>query len=413
MSINIKKAFLPLVVITVSVVVALLINNSKPEVKKRTHHKKPVVVNSLILKQQTWAATIETQGTVEARTMTTLVSRVSGEVVWVSEELKPGGFFEKGDLLLKIETIDYELAIKSAEAELAEARFIYQEEKAQSTQALLNWKRLGRTEQANDLVLRKPQLAKAMAVVDSGKAKLQRAKLDLKRTQIKAPYAGRILEQYVDIGQFLSSGTDLLKLFAIDRVEVRLPLSEKQREQLNLPSFYRGESMKKARRQLPMTVSAKIAGVNYQWPAYFSRVEGAMNRETRQQYIVAEINDPYQLNELGRPPLEIGQFVKAELKGRLNKGLFLIPRSAVHSDNQVMLIDKEKRIQRQTVSVLAEEAGFVIIDEGLKVGDRLCTSYVPFLANNTVVNLSSDKKGKRLTRTNTSKASSAKNKELK
>jgi len=394
MSINIKKAFLPLLVITVSVSIALLINNSKPEVKKRTHHKKPVAVNSLILKSQPWAATINTQGTVEARTMTTLASRVSGEVIWVSEELKPGGFFEKGDLLLTIEPIDYELAIKSAEADLAEARFIYQEEKAQSTQALLNWKRLGRTEQANDLVLRKPQLAKARAVVDSGKAKLQRAKLDLKRTKIKAPYAGRVLEQYVDIGQFLSSGTALVKLFAIDRVEVRLPLSEKQREQLNLPSFYRGESIKKIQHQFPIMVNAKIAGVNYQWPAFFSRVEGAMNRETRQQYIVAEINDPYKRNESGRPPLEIGQFVQAQLKGRLNKGLFLIPRSAVHNDNQVMLIDKDKRIQRQTVSVLAEEAGFVIIDDGLNVGDRLCTSYVPFLANNTVVRLSSDRAGK-------------------
>ena len=386
MSMNIKKASLPLLVITISVAIAWFINNNEPELKKRTHHKKPVAVNSLVLNKQPWAATINTQGTVEARTMTTLASRVSGEVSWVSEELKPGGFFEKGDLLLKIETIDYELAIKSAEADLAEARFIYQEEQAQSAQALLNWKRLGRTEQANDLVLRKPQLAKARAVVDSGKAKLQRAELDLKRTQIRAPYAGRVLEQYVDIGQFLSSGTALVKLFAIDRVEVRLPLSEKQRAQLNLPSFYRGESIKQ-HQQLPITISANIAGVNYQWPAYFSRVEGAMNRDTRQQYIVAEINDPYQRNKAGRPPLEIGQFVKAELKGRLNKGIFHIPRSAVHSDNQVMLIDKDKRVQRKNVSVLAEEAGFVIIDKGLNEGDRLCTSYVPFLANNTRVNL--------------------------
>ena len=395
MSINIKKASLPLFVVAASVVVAFLVNNSQPEVKKRTHHKKPVAVNSQVLKEQPWAATIDTQGTVEARTMTTLASRVSGEVTWVSEELKPGGFFEKGDLLLKIEPIDYELAIKSAEAELAEARFIYKEEDAQSAQALLNWKRLSRTEQPNDLVLRKPQLARAKAVVDSGIAKLKRAKLDLKRTQIKAPYAGRVLEQYVDIGQFLSSGTSLVKLFAIDRVEVRLPLSEKQREQLNLPSFYRGESIKKTHHKLPIKVSAKIGGINYQWPAYFSRVEGAMDRETRQQYIVAEINDPYKRNESGRPPLEIGQFVKAELKGRLNEGLFLIPRSAVHSDNQVMLIDKEQRIHRQTVSVLSEESGFAIIDDGLSAGERLCTSYVPFLANGTIVKLASDRVEKR------------------
>lgn len=391
MSLNIKKIITPIVVIGMSLLVSAFILNVEPEVKKRPHHKKIQVVDTVTLKAQTWAATIDTQGSVEARTMTTLVSRVSGDVVWVSEELKPGGFFEKGALLLKIEAIDYQLAIKTAEAELAEARFIYQEEQAQSAQALLNWKRLGRTEQANDLVLRKPQLAKSKAVVDSAKAKLQRAKLDLKRTHIRAPYAGRVLEQYVDIGQFLSSGKELVKLFAIDRVEVRLPLSDKQREQLDLPRFYRGESSQQDKQRLAIDIMATIGGVKHRWEGVFNRVEGAMNRETRQQYIVADIEDPYQRNKDGRPPLELGQFVSAQLKGRRNENLFVIPRSAVHGDNQVMLVDADNRIQRHSISIIAEEGAFVIVGGGLKAGDKLCTSYVPFMANNTQVSLSGEK----------------------
>ncbi len=395
MSLNLRKTVLPLLVIIVAVAVAFVITNTKPEVKKRPHKKKVLAVETITLKPQIWSATIRTQGTVEARTMTTLASRVSGEVAWVSDELRPGGFFEKGDRLIKVEPIDYELAIKSAEAELAEARFVHQEEKAQSAQALLNWKRLGRREKPGELVLRKPQLAKARAVVDSAIAKLQRAKLDLKRTEIKAPYAGRVLEQYVDVGQFVLSGTNLVKLFAIDRVEVRLPLSEKQREQLDLPSFYRGESLKEIKKSFPIIIKAKIGGITHQWQAKLSRIEGTMSRDTRQQYIVAEVEDPYQQNKLSRPPLEIGQFVEAQLRGRKNEGLFVIPRSAVQGENKVMIVDEKNRLQRRTVTILGEEGNSVVISHGLKGGDKLCTSYVPFAANNTVVRLVSEKNDSR------------------
>jgi len=319
-----------------------------------------------------------------------LNSRVSGDVVWMSDQLKPGGFFEKDDLLLKIEQIDYELAIKSASAELAEAQFIFQEEQAQSKQAELNWTRMGRSEAPGALVLRKPQLAKASAMVESARASLLRAELDLKRTLIKAPYAGRVLEQYVDFGQFVSSNTELVKVFAIDRVEVRLPLSERQREQLVLPSFYRGDPIDKQQSIFPIRIQARIGGQRHEWTGVLNRVEGSVSLDTRQQYIVAVIEDPFERNNIGRPPLEIGQYIEAELLGKSNKDVFVIPRSAVHGENLVMLIDKDNRIQRRTITPLAEQDNVVIVREGLARGDRLCISYIPFGANNTLVNVASN-----------------------
>lgn len=387
MSLKIKKTLLPLLIILVAIAISFGIINSKPEVKKRSHHKDKLAVEVVELKGQSWSATIKTQGTVEARTLTTLISRVSGEVIWVSDELRPGGFFEKGDELLKIDPIDYQLEIKSVEAELAEARFVLEEEQAQASQAMLNWKRLGREEKPGDLVLRKPQLAKAKAVVESAKAKLQRARLDLKRTVVRAPYAGRVLEQYVDIGQFVSSGNNLVRLFAIDRVEVRLPLTDKQRELLDLPRYYRGESVTTVKNRFPIKIMAKIGATTHPWKGQFSRLEGTMSRDTRQQYIVAEIDNPYQRSKSDRPPLEVGQFVRAEINGRKLDGLFIIPRSAVHGENEVMIIDSENRIQRRQVTVLWEEESSVVIRDGLNDGDQLCTSYVPFAANNTVVRL--------------------------
>lgn len=118
-----------------------------------------------------------------------------------------------------------------------------------------------------------------------------------------------------------------------------------------------------------------------------------MSRDTRQQYIVAEVKDPYQRNEFNRPPLEIGQFVQAELNGRQNEGLFIIPRSAVYGERAVMIVDDKNRLQRRTVELLAEEGDSVVIRRGLAEGDKLCISYVPFIANNSVVRLASEKKG--------------------
>jgi len=384
---KIKKKALPAIVIVIALAVSFVIVNTKPEVKKHVHRKKPITVESMVVKPQVWSSTIRTQGTVEARTMSTLTSRISGEVMWVSNEFRSGGFFEKGDVLLKVDPVDYQLAIKSAEAQLAEARFEYQEEQAQSAQARLNWKRLGRTEKPTDLVLRKPQLAKAKAVVDSAKAVLQRAQLDLKRTVIKAPYASRILEQYVDVGQFVAANKDLVKLFAIDQVEVRLPLSEKQREQLSLPSVYRGESLGDSDNTLPIAVKAAMGGKIHRWPALFSRVEGAINRDTRQQYIVAGIANPFQKTVEGRPPLEVGQFVEAELRGRKNNGVFIIPSSSLNGEGELMIIDEDNKLQRRSVEMLAEEGTNTVITAGLSAGERICISYIPFSANGTKVRL--------------------------
>lgn len=385
------KKILPVLVVLLAVVVAVVITSIEPEVKKHIHKKKPMVVETLVLKPQSWSATIKTQGIVEPRTMSVLTSRVSGDVVWVSDELRPGGFFEKGDVLLQIEKIDYELGIKSADASLAEARFLYQEERAQSQQAMLNWKRLGRKQEPNDLVLRKPQLAKATAVVESAKASLLRAKLDLKRTVIKAPYAGRVLEQYVDLGQFVSSNKELVKLFAIDRVEVRLPLSESQREQLDLPSFYRGDSIAKNKANFPIRITAKIGGRKHEWGGLLNRVEGSVSLETRQQYIVAVIENPFEKNDINRPALEIGQYVEAELSGRVNDDVFIIPRSAVQGEGQIMLVDADNRLQRKSVRPIMEQGDFIIARDGIKAGDTLCVSYIPFASNGTLVTLASQK----------------------
>ncbi len=380
------RKLLPLLVIALSLLIAFIIYNNKPVAKRRPSHPKILTVETVKLQPQNFPVLIHTQGIVEPRTTTTLIPRISGEIIKVSSKFRPGGFFEAGDTLLTIDSTDYKLDIKSAHAALSEAVFNYKEELAQAEQAAENWKRLGRTEAPSDLVLHKPQLARAKASVDSAKAKLQRVELDLKRTRIKAPYAGRILEQFVDRGQYVSPGNPLAKIFAIDYVEVRLPITEKQRGMIDLPRSYRGESNQPYNGP-EASVYATIGEREYSWQGRVIRTEGSVDRATRQVFVIVQIDDPYKRHSDNRPPLEIGQFVKADIKGKVLEGVYAIPRTAVQGSDTIMAVDKESRLQRKTIKPVWETHDQLLVKGGLSEGEQLCVTYVPFAANNVKVNL--------------------------
>lgn len=383
------RQLLPLLVIALALLIAYVIFINKPAAKRRPSHPKSLTVETIKLQAQNFPVLIKTQGVVEPRTTTTLIPRIAGEIIKVSSNFRPGGFFEPGDTLINIDSTDYKLDIKSAQATLSEAVFNFKEEQARADQAADNWKRLGRTEAPSDLVLHKPQLARAKASVDSAKAQLQRVELDLKRTIIKAPYAGRILEQFVDRGQYVSPGNPLAKIFAIDYVEVRLPITEKQRGMIDLPRSYRGESNKPYNGPAA-TVHATIGGKDYSWEGLVVRTEGTVDRATRQVFVIVQVDNPYKRHSDNRPPLEIGQFVKADIKGQILEGVYAIPRSAVQGNDTIMVVDKESRLQRKTINVLWETQDRLLVKEGLSPGEQLCTTYVPFAANNAKVNLASE-----------------------
>lgn len=375
---------LPLLVLGIGIAIASYIVSSKPPAKRRPMPANELTVEVMALHSQPFTATIATQGVVEPRTTTTLLPRVSGEILTISANFRPGGFFEKGDTLLRIDQRDYQLEIKTAQASLAEAQFNFEQERALAEQAAENWDRLGRSQAPSDLVLHKPQLARAQAAVDSARAKLQRVELDLARTQIKAPYDGRILEQYVDVGQYVTPGTQLAKLFAIDYVEIRLPISEKQRGMLDLPRLYSDQTQPQG--EWPAaTIHATIGGQQYSWQGRVVRSEGSVDKATRQLFVVVQIDRPYRSNQDQRPPLEIGQFVTAEIQGKTLPEVFVLPRSAVQGNGTVMVVDDENRLQRKQLDLLWETADSLLVEDGLSVGERLSVTYIPLAADNSKV----------------------------
>lgn len=363
------KWILPVIVLAVSVFVSHYLMTHQPEAERgRPTAQQAMSVEGTRLRSQDFQVLLDSYGVVKPRTESQLVSQVAGEIVEISDNFREGAFFEAGEELLRIDPRDYQAAVDIAAAELVQAQLGLKEEQARAAQALRDWKRLGRGS-AGDLVLRKPQLASAEAAIASARARLSSARLDLQRTRIKAPYAGRILTKAVDLGQVISSGTALAELFAVDYVEVRLPLNNRQLEYIDLPERYRGGQLRS--QTLPeVSLEAQIGRHRYRWSAHVVRVEGAIDEGSRQLFVVAQVEDPYSLGPQGNPPLKIGQFVQARIKGQQLREVFVFPRTALSQDNSVLLIE-QGRLQRRYLDPLWMDSESVVVREGLSNGDLL------------------------------------------
>ncbi|MBC2595393.1 efflux RND transporter periplasmic adaptor subunit [Ruficoccus amylovorans] len=314
---------------------------------------------------------IRTQGTVQASRQTALAAEVSGRILSLSPNFRPGGFVEKGEVLVTIDPSDYEANLAQAEANLAQARVNLVQEEALAEQARLDWDELGRGE-PTDLALNLPQVERAKASILSAQAALERARRDLERTKIRAPYDGRVLEQRVDVGGYVTGapGTPVGSVYGTDTAEIRLPVSDNEMAFLDLPFLFREEGETPGP---PVTLTADFGGSRYTWEGRLVRSEGTADTRSRLLYVVAEVPEPYRRDAAhpARPPLKVGMFVEAGIEGRTLRGVYRLPRTALADNRTVLLANADNRLERRTVKTVWSDREQAIVEEGLEPGDRV------------------------------------------
>lgn len=379
------KGLIPLLILCGCIGAAWWLYVNRPQPKERRQPPTYVRVEGTVLRATSYPLRVKAQGTVQPRTRSTLVPEVSGRVVNVSDSFRPGGFFGEGEVLLELDPVDYETAVTVAEAALAQSQLVLAEEEARAAQATDDWRALGRTGEIPPLVARMPQLAKSRADVAAAEAQVEQARRNLERTKIRAPYEGQVIEQAVDVGQFVGQGTTLGRIFATDYVEVRLPLPEQESRFLDLPHSYREEPNAVAKEGLSVALLASVAGEDVIWEGHLVRVESGLDEQTRQAVAVARVSHPYAKRKDGRPPLLIGTFVEAEIDGGDLEGVFVIPRAAVRAGNEIILISAENTLRRATVKPLVSNADHVVVKADVSApmeeGDVLCVTPIPFPAD--------------------------------
>ena len=370
---------LPVLILIGAVLVAMLLAASKREAPRKPDVQRATLVDVMPVERRDVEFKIQSQGTVRPRTETTLVAQVSGTIESVATAFEAGGFFRQGETLLQIDPRDYQVNVMQAEANLASARAQLALETAQAKQAAKDWEQLGgRRGAPSDLVLRKPQVAGAEAAVEAAEADLARARRDLERTTVKAPYDGMVRSKLADLGQFVTNGAQLAEIFAVDSAEIRLPLSDRDLAYISLPDTSETTPTDDSGAVPTATLIAEVAGKLHRWETPIVRTEGVIDEQTRLTYVVARINDPYGLrpNEGDSPPLRVGTFVQAEIQGLGASDVFAVPRYLVRGDNQLMVIDEDNRLRMRELEVIRADREYVYVGSGLQSGERVVTTAI-------------------------------------
>ena len=330
-----------------------------------------ITVETMKLLPQRYPVVLDSFGTVQPRTQSVLVAQVSGEINKINQQFRDGGFFEKGDVLVQLDDRDHRAELKINESSLLSAKQVLLEEQARAEQALVDWQRLGNGKKPNSLVLREPQLAAAQAQVLSAQAKLEQAQLSLERTKIIAPFAGRILAKHVDLGRVVVNNTQLADIYAIDYVEVRLPINNKDLSFMELPEQYRHSS--DSEKGSKVTLSSNLIG-QQQWQGQVVRTEGAIDTTSQQLYIVAQIDNPYDKSNKDVAPIKIGQYVNAQIVGKTIEQALVIPNSAIYQGSYVYIVEQvegKSLLKRKDITIRWQNSQDAIIESGLTFGEQL------------------------------------------
>lgn len=333
---------------------------------------------------------IKTQGTVEPKYRGTVASEVSGPVIRVDERLVDGGWFLQGEEFLAIDPADFEVRVVQAEGNLAQAELTLMTEQARAEQAVEDWRRLGHGKVAGGLTLREPQVRAAEAAVATAKAELMRARRDLAKTRVVAPYDCRVVERMVEPGSFVAAGREVVRIFSLHEREVRLPVRFADLDYLRqVDGQLDGE----------VVATAQVGGRSIEWQGEILRDAGEVDRRTLSAVLVANLREN---KEVGVPGFEVpppGSFVEVSLSGRLLEDVMVLPRRAVRPDGRVMVVS-EGRLRFRELKVLRAVGDELIVanseesaprsnagetDRFLVAGDRVVVSSVEAPVDGMVV----------------------------
>lgn len=371
------KRLAPLLVAAVGLLLMVAIIATGPEIESEDAPPPPPTVEVVEARPETVRMSVTAHGVAAPKTASRLVAEVSGRIVSVADSMVAGGFFSQGDVLVAVDRLDYEVALEQARARLASA----ESELASAGRAFERQEELAAahsgSESMKDEAHNRQRVAEAS--LREAKALLARAERDLERTEIVAPYDGRVRTEQVDPGQFVSRGEALASVYSVDFAEVRLPVPDE--DLAFLPVALDGAPPGEA---LPEVVlRARFAGREHAWQGRIVRTEGEIDAETRTVAMVAQVPKPYERRN-DAPPLTVGLFVEAEIMGREVHDVARLPRTALQDDDRVLLVGEDGRLAVREVEFL-RLVGDVAYVRGLRAGEKVCVTRLPGVAEGSLV----------------------------
>ena len=345
---------------------------SAPETARVIEKRLAPVVATLPLTPVQLDRVVEAFGTVIPAQEVTLSAEVSGRVVHMHPELQPGGIVKEGDVLLRLDEEQYVLAISRAEAALQEAVAALEVEQGRQRVAQREFELFGQTlpeaDLGRQLMLREPQLNQAEARIASAQADVEQARLDLRRTVVRAPFDALVLAEDVDIGQQIRAGEQVARLVGTDQFWVRAAV---RANQLAALTTLQGETPLEAR------VFSEVRGNDV--PSAIGRLVrhlGQVDEEGRLAQVLVAVDDPLALTRPpeDRVPLPLTTYVRVELDAGVLNDVILVPRDGMRENEEVWVADKDNRLRMRSLSIVWRQRVEVAVRDTFEPGDRLIVS---------------------------------------
>jgi len=337
------------------------------------------------------AIRVRGSGTVRPSAEVTIAPQVGGRVTWVSSAFVSGGRFAAGQGLLRVDPADYENSVEAASAEVARAQVDVLTAEEEVAIARDEYQRLARREgldpdpeNAGALVLREPQLRAAQAGLQSAEARLEDARLALQRTWIRAPFDGIVRDESVDLGQFVSPGQTIGRMYSTAEVEIVVPLSDNEASLIS--ALWEARAGQEATR-IPVEITSDYGGVEYAWTGYVDRAEAALNEQTRTVDVVVRVPRAFEPTpeQPDRPPLLIGSYATVDIEGTSYDRYAIVPAAAMRDGGVVWTIEADTLLVMIPVDLIQEIENQAFVLGAIPTGTPIIVSALPFVTNGMTV----------------------------
>lgn len=376
--VNVKKVILPVSILIAAIIVFVVLIRTPEQLDVVPAEQAVASVRVAPVRSQSVRLDVHSQGRVQASRRVSLSAAATGPVSWISPSLRAGGYFAADEVILRVDSTDYETALERARSSLAQAetdarhaREEYERNSALAAQRLIS------ESQLRDL---QRQAENSAGRVRDAQGAVDQAELDLRRSEIRAPFATIVESSSIDLGQHVGRGQALAVLLSADEVEVRLPLALNQLSYLDIPLGIRGELADDISPKVK--ISGRLGDAVQHWEGRLVRMEASIDTVSNAVQAIVRVDQT-----TAGIPLPIGLYVEAVIAGREVDDVIVLPREVIRGNNQVLVVDTENRLWYRQVEIMRLENDRVVLSGGLEDGERICLSPIQAIIDGMRVNV--------------------------
>lgn len=365
------KIVLPVVIVALAVGFYKHQMDTRPKAQRRPPEREARLVAVQTAQTTEARATIPAMGTVSPARRITLSPEVTGVITRIDPAVVPGGLVKAGQVLYEIDSRDYEAIVKQRESEVAAAQLQLKLESGSQAVAQQEYELLEEMirEEEKELVLRQPQLESARQALAAAQASLDKARLDVERCSIRAPFNAVINAKHADLGARVSPTSSLAELTGTDEFWVDVLVPVNQLGWIQVPT-HNGQA------RSPVRIYSPAAwGSQAYREGHIIRLQSELEEQGRMARLLAAVPDPLHLQgHDSLPPLLIGSYVRVEILGGQITGVIALPREHLRDGSRVWIMNEQNKLEIRPVEIRFRNRETVFVSEGIRDGERIVTS---------------------------------------